>query len=179
MKVAQAVAPRALQSLPGIQAASDISSGLYIRGGGPDQTLVLMDGVTVYNPTHAFGFFSTFNNDAVGGIEAVGSGEQVAVKIQRPGIRRVIEVDLEILLHLATLFGDLMGAGDTALQLKMIAHYAALYGFGGHADCEAIAVEIGEQAREVFPLFEFDPRATGANGYKKLIRRVTDDGTRR
>ena len=38
---------RALQILPGVQAASDISSGLYIRGGGPDQTLVLMDGVTV------------------------------------------------------------------------------------------------------------------------------------
>ena len=56
---------RALQFLPGVQAASDISSGLYIRGGGPDQTLVLMDGVTLYNPTHAFGFFSTFNNDAV------------------------------------------------------------------------------------------------------------------
>ena len=56
---------RALQILPGVQAASDISSGLYIRGGGPDQTLVMMDGVTVYNPTHAFGFFSTFSNDVV------------------------------------------------------------------------------------------------------------------
>jgi hypothetical protein len=56
---------RALQLLPGVQAASDISSALYIRGGGPDQTLVLMEGVPVYNPTHAFGFFSTFNNDAV------------------------------------------------------------------------------------------------------------------
>ena len=56
---------RALQILPGVQAASDISSGLYIRGGGPDQTLVLMNGVTVYNPTHAFGFFSTFSNDVV------------------------------------------------------------------------------------------------------------------
>ncbi len=59
---------RALQILPGVQAASDISSGLYIRGGGPDQTLVLMDGVTVYNPTHAFGFFSTFSNDVVEGV---------------------------------------------------------------------------------------------------------------
>ena len=56
---------RSLQLLPGVQAASDISSGLYIRGGGPDQTLILLDGVTVYNPTHAFGFFSTFNPDAV------------------------------------------------------------------------------------------------------------------
>lgn len=60
---------RALQSLPGIAAASDVSSGLYIRGGGPDQTLILMDGVPVYNPTHAFGLFSTFNSDAVGGID--------------------------------------------------------------------------------------------------------------
>ncbi len=56
---------RSLQLLPGVQAASDISSGLYIRGGGPDQTLVLLDQVPVYNPTHAFGFFSTFNGDLV------------------------------------------------------------------------------------------------------------------
>jgi len=56
---------RALQLLPGVQAASDVSSGLYIRGGGPDQTLILFDGVPVYNPTHAFGFFSTFNADVI------------------------------------------------------------------------------------------------------------------
>jgi hypothetical protein len=60
---------RALRALPGVSAASDISSGLYIRGGGPDQTLILMDGVPVYNPTHAFGLFSTFNNDVVSGID--------------------------------------------------------------------------------------------------------------
>ncbi|UCG51331.1 MAG: TonB-dependent receptor, partial [Candidatus Latescibacterota bacterium] len=59
---------RSIQLLPGVQAASDISSGLYIRGGGPDQTLVLLDDVPVYNPTHALGFFSTFNADAVGDI---------------------------------------------------------------------------------------------------------------
>lgn len=56
---------RSLQLLPGVAAASDISTGLYIRGGGPDQTLVLLDQVPVYNPTHAFGFFSTFNSDAI------------------------------------------------------------------------------------------------------------------
>ena len=56
---------RALQLLPRVQAASDVSSGLYIRGGGPDQTLILFDDVPVYNPTHAFGFFSTFNADVV------------------------------------------------------------------------------------------------------------------
>lgn len=56
---------RTLQLLPGIQAASDISSGLYIRGGGPDQTLILLDQIPLYNPSHAFGFFSTFNPDAI------------------------------------------------------------------------------------------------------------------
>ena len=56
---------RALQMLPGVQAASDVSSGLYVRGGGPDQTLILLDEVPIYNPTHAFGLFSTFNSDAV------------------------------------------------------------------------------------------------------------------
>lgn len=56
---------RSVQLLPGVKAASDYSSGLYIRGGGPDQTLILLDETTVYNPSHFFGFFSTFNPDAV------------------------------------------------------------------------------------------------------------------
>jgi len=56
---------RSLQLLPGIQSASDISSGLYVRGGGPDQTLILLDQMPLYNPSHAFGFFSTFNSDAI------------------------------------------------------------------------------------------------------------------
>jgi hypothetical protein len=56
---------RSVQLLPGVKAASDFSSGLYIRGGGPDQTLILLDETTVYNPSHFFGFFSTFNPDAV------------------------------------------------------------------------------------------------------------------
>lgn len=56
---------RSLSLLPGVTTASDYSSNLYVRGGGPDQTLVLLDGTTVYNPTHFFGFFSTFNPDAI------------------------------------------------------------------------------------------------------------------
>jgi hypothetical protein len=63
--VLQADVFRSLQLLPGIKAASDFSSGLYIRGGSPDQTLILLDRTTVYNPTHFFGFFSTFNPDAI------------------------------------------------------------------------------------------------------------------
>ena len=56
---------RSMQLLPGIKSASDFSSKLYIRGGSPDQTLILLDGTTVYNPTHFFGFFSTFNTEAI------------------------------------------------------------------------------------------------------------------
>ena len=56
---------RSIQYLPGVKAASDFSSGLYIRGGSPDQTLILLDRTTVYNPSHFFGFFSTFNPDAI------------------------------------------------------------------------------------------------------------------
>ncbi|MCH8557991.1 MAG: TonB-dependent receptor [Balneolia bacterium] len=63
--VLQADVFRSIQLLPGIKAASDFSSGLYIRGGSPDQTLILLDNTTVYNPTHFFGFFSTFNPDAI------------------------------------------------------------------------------------------------------------------
>lgn len=63
--ILQADVFRSVQLLPGVKAASDFSSGLYIRGGGPDQTLILLDRTTVYNPTHFFGFFSTFNPDAI------------------------------------------------------------------------------------------------------------------
>lgn len=56
---------RSLALLPGVTTASDYSSNLYIRGGGPAQTLIQLDRTTVYNPTHFFGFFSTFNPDAI------------------------------------------------------------------------------------------------------------------
>ncbi len=60
---------KSLQSLPGVLAVSDFSSALYVRGGSPDQNLVLLDGVTVYNPYHLGGLFSTFNMDALAGAE--------------------------------------------------------------------------------------------------------------
>ena len=56
---------RSLQLLPGIQAVADISSGLYVRGGGPSQTAILLDHIPLYNPSHLFGLFSTFNPDAI------------------------------------------------------------------------------------------------------------------
>lgn len=56
---------KAIQLLPGIQSGGEGSSGLYVRGGGPDQNLILLDGAPVYNVSHLFGFFSVFNPDAI------------------------------------------------------------------------------------------------------------------
>jgi hypothetical protein len=62
---------RTLQLLPGIKAGSEVSSGLYVRGGSPDQNLVLLDGVIVYNPSHLGGFLSTFNSDAIRDVRVI------------------------------------------------------------------------------------------------------------
>ncbi|MFC2116647.1 TonB-dependent receptor domain-containing protein, partial [Bacteroidota bacterium] len=56
---------KAIQLLPGVQAASEGASGFSVRGGNPDQNLILLDEATVYNASHLMGFFSVFNNDAV------------------------------------------------------------------------------------------------------------------
>jgi len=56
---------KAIQLLPGVQSASEGSSGFSVRGGSPDQNLILLDEATVYNASHLMGFFSVFNNDAV------------------------------------------------------------------------------------------------------------------
>ena len=56
---------RVLQLLPGVQSGGEGQSGFYVRGGSPDQNLILLDGVPVYNASHLFGFFSVFNSDAI------------------------------------------------------------------------------------------------------------------
>lgn len=56
---------RSLQLLPGVSGSNESSSGLYVRGGTPDQNLVLFDGFTVYHVDHLFGFFSAFNANAI------------------------------------------------------------------------------------------------------------------
>ena len=65
---------KALQLLPGVQSGSEASSGMYVRGGGPDQNLILLDGTPVYNASHLFGFFSVFNADAIKKVELVKGG---------------------------------------------------------------------------------------------------------
>ncbi|MBN3034242.1 MAG: TonB-dependent receptor [Bacteroidales bacterium] len=56
---------KAIQLLPGVQAVSEGGSGFTVRGGSPDQNLILLDEATVYNASHLMGFFSVFNNDAI------------------------------------------------------------------------------------------------------------------
>ena len=56
---------KAIQLLPGVQSVGEGSSGFSVRGGAPDQNLILLDEATVYNASHLMGFFSVFNNDAV------------------------------------------------------------------------------------------------------------------
>ena len=59
---------RTLQLLPGVQSVGEGTPGLYVRGGSPDQNLVLLDGVQLYNPVHIFGFYSIFNPGIVSNV---------------------------------------------------------------------------------------------------------------
>jgi len=65
---------KTIQLLPGVKSGDEGSAGLYVRGGSPDQNLILLDGVPVYNVFHLFGFFSTFNADAVSDVKLIKGG---------------------------------------------------------------------------------------------------------
>ena len=65
---------KAIQLLPGVQSGSEGFNGLYVRGGSPDQNLVILDGVPVYNISHLFGIFSVFNADALKNVNLIKGG---------------------------------------------------------------------------------------------------------
>ncbi len=65
---------RSLQLLPGVSGSNESSSGLFVRGGTPDQNLILFDGFTVYHVDHLFGFFSAFNANAIKDIQLYKGG---------------------------------------------------------------------------------------------------------
>lgn len=56
---------RTIELLPGVKSTGDANTGFYVRGGGSDENLILLDGAPIYNASHLFGFFSTFNSDAI------------------------------------------------------------------------------------------------------------------
>ena len=65
---------KTIQLLPGVSSAAGGGQGFYVRGGGPDQNLVLLDEAVVYNAAHLFGFFSVFNSDAVKNVNLIKGG---------------------------------------------------------------------------------------------------------
>jgi len=65
---------KALQLLPGVQSGNEGTSALYVRGGGPDQNLILLDDAPIYNAGHLLGFFSVFNADAIKNVELIKGG---------------------------------------------------------------------------------------------------------
>ena len=65
---------KALQLLPGVQSGGEGTTGLYVRGGSPDQNLILLDGVPIYNASHVLGIFSVFNADAIKNITLTKGG---------------------------------------------------------------------------------------------------------
>ncbi|MEM1095934.1 MAG: TonB-dependent receptor [Bacteroidota bacterium] len=109
---------RSLQLLPGVSATNEGSSGLFVRGGTPDQNLVLLDGMTVYHVDHFFGFFSAFNADAVQDVQLYKGGFPAAY-----GGRTSSVVDLtgrtgDVNRFRAGLGGNLL-SGQTTLEVPL------------------------------------------------------------
>jgi hypothetical protein len=65
---------KVIQLLPGVQKGGEGNAGFYVRGGGPDQNLIILDDATMYNVNHLFGFFSLFNGDALKSVELIKGG---------------------------------------------------------------------------------------------------------
>jgi outer membrane receptor for ferrienterochelin and colicin len=65
---------KALGLTPGVSNGTEGSAGLYVRGGTPDQNLILLDDAVVYNPNHIFGLLSVFNSDAIKNVELIKGG---------------------------------------------------------------------------------------------------------
>lgn len=87
---------KTIQLLPGIQSGGEGSNTFYVRGGGSDQNMILLDGATVYNPSHAAGFFSVFNADVINSAE-----------IYKGGLAPEYGGRMSSVLNITTLDGDM------------------------------------------------------------------------
>ncbi len=149
--VAEADLFRSLQMLPGVATLSDFSAGLYIRGGSADQNLILLDHIDVYNPNHMFGFFSTFNTDAIKSVELLKGGypaqyggrlSSVLNVVNKEGNRQEFEgkTSLSLLSASTTLEGPwkhgswMISGRRTYLELaeKMVDFDLPYYFYDGH-----------------------------------------------
>lgn len=105
---------KAIQLMPGVQAASEGSSNFSVRGGGTDHNLILLDNATVYNASHMMGFFSVFNNDAV--------SEATLMKGDIPasyGGRLSSVLDVQTLNDMPTKFSGTGGIGLISSRLML------------------------------------------------------------
>lgn len=151
-QIAEADLFRAIQMLPGVATLSDFSAGLYIRGGSADQNLILLDNIDVYNPNHMFGFFSTFNTDAIKSVELLKGGfpamyggrlSSVLNVLNKEGNREEFQgvTRLSLLSASATLEGPwkkgswMISGRRTYLDLaaKMVKFNLPYYFYDGHA----------------------------------------------
>lgn len=118
---------KALTLMPGVSSGNDFSGGFYVRGGGPDQNLLLIDGANIYNSTHAFDLFSTFNADAIKQVDLIKGGfparyggrlsSVMDVRLREGNSEKLTgEVGLGYLLSSATIEGPLLkGKGSFLL----------------------------------------------------------------
>jgi hypothetical protein len=120
---------RALQTLPGVAAASDFSSALYVRGGSPDQNLILLDGIPLENPYHLGGLFGAVDPDAVESVELLpggfpaGVGDRLSsvldIRTREGGRDRVRTTGaVSLISSRAGIDGPLPGRGSYALSLR-------------------------------------------------------------
>ncbi len=107
---------RSMQLMPGISASNESSSGLYVRGGTPDQNLILYDGFTVYHVDHLYGFYSAFNSNAIkdiqlykGGFESRFGGRisSVTELTSKEGNQKRINFGVDISLLSANVFAEI------------------------------------------------------------------------
>jgi hypothetical protein len=115
---------RAFQLMPGVGATNESSSGAYVRGGTPDQNLVVFDGFTVYQVDHLYGFFSAFNSNAVkdvqlykGGFSSSYGGRLSSVtEINgKDGNRNEANFGVDLSLLSVNLFGELPLSSNSSL----------------------------------------------------------------
>lgn len=127
MLLGEADLMKALATTPGIVVGQEGSSGLYVRGGSPDQNLILLDEVPVYNPAHVFGFLSVFNPDAIKNIDVYKGGfparfggrlSSVLDITTKEGNRQKANQDLSIgLISSKLLLEGPVGKGNTSYLL--------------------------------------------------------------
>ena len=110
---------KTLQLLPGIKSAGEGNSGFYVRGGGADQNLILLDEAPVYNASHLFGFFSAFNSDAVKDVTVYKGGMPAQY-----GGRLASVVDVKMTEGNKKQFAATGGLGLIASRLKLEGPFA-------------------------------------------------------